>query len=156
MEKNNTSVHSYFWQTSDFLAALAITIGFAVEMQQPTTLDLPFNMPIGILLWFFGLMIILATKSQFKKHAQKSSPGHAPDMLITEGVFKYSRNPIYVGMVVIVVGFGVLFDSWWLVGSSLLAAVLMHFILIKPEEKFLEETFKEEFSNYKKKVRRWV
>jgi len=133
-----------------------VTIGFAIEIRHATTLNLPYNVFLGIALWFFGLMIILATKSQFKKHSQKSSPGHAPDTLLSEGVFTYSRNPTYVGMVVIVIGFGILFDSWWLVGSSLLAAVLMHFILILPEEKFLQNTFKEDFTKYRKKVRRWV
>lgn len=156
MEKNNSVVHSYFWQTSDFLAALAVTIGFAFETRYETTLGIPYTFLIGVFVWSTGLLVIFFTKKQFRKHKQKSGLGNAPDTLITDGIFGYSRNPIYLGMVVIVCGFGILFDSWWLIGSGLLAALFMQTILILPEEAFLQKMFPIEFGVYKKKVRRWI
>lgn len=155
MEKNK-SVHTYFWQTSDFLAAIAVTIGFALETRYETTIGIPYTFLIGVTTCGVGLLIIFLTKKQFRKHKQKSSLGNAPDTLITDGIFSYSRNPIYLGMVVIVCSFGILFDSWWLIGSGLLAALFMHTILILPEEAFLQKMFPIEFGVYKKKVRRWI
>lgn len=158
MEKNKEveAVHKKFWQTSDFLSAVAVTVGFWFEINFPSSLHLPFNILIGMLLWATGLVLVFVTKKEFRKHNQKTSPGNTTDTLITSSIFKYSRNPTYVALTIIVIGFGVLFDSRWVVASSILAVLLMHSILVRPEEKFLSEKFGDDFKSYRKKVRPWI
>lgn len=76
--------------------------------------------------------------------------------LVTNGLYKISRNPMYLGMLVILIGFAIY------LGNLTAFLVLPAFYLvitemqIKPEERMLEEKFGEEYLAYKRKVRRWL
>ena len=76
--------------------------------------------------------------------------------LITEGPFRYSRNPSYLALAMIYAGIASLRNSLW--AMLLLPAVVMamHREVIGREERYLERTFGEEYLIYKEKVRRWV
>jgi protein-S-isoprenylcysteine O-methyltransferase Ste14 len=76
--------------------------------------------------------------------------------LITEGPFRYSRNPSYLALAMIYAGIASLRSSLW--AMLLLPAVVMamHREVIGREERYLERTFGEEYLIYKEKVRRWV
>jgi protein-S-isoprenylcysteine O-methyltransferase Ste14 len=80
----------------------------------------------------------------------------ASTRIVTSGVFQRSRNPIYLGMVLLCAGIAFLVDSLWLlVLVPLLAAVLQKGV-IEPEEFYLEKNFGEEYLRYKAQVRRWL
>jgi protein-S-isoprenylcysteine O-methyltransferase Ste14 len=78
------------------------------------------------------------------------------DQLITNGIYRISRNPIYIGMVVFLVGTAILFGSAtpWIVRPFYPWLINRKFILI--EEEMLEKEFGEEYRKYKSRVRRWI
>ncbi len=90
---------------------------------------------LGIVVTSAGLLLILMSKSAFNKANQSSHPGKPNTQIIQTGIYGKMRNPTYLGGSLLVIGAGLLFNfiSW--IFGSLLAAILMHFLLIKPEEK---------------------
>ena len=79
-----------------------------------------------------------------------------PTQLIVTGPFRFSRNPIYLGMALIVLG-GTLFSGTLTAFVfPITFVVIIHVKYIKTEEAILEDTFGEPYLNYKKRVRRWI
>jgi protein-S-isoprenylcysteine O-methyltransferase Ste14 len=76
--------------------------------------------------------------------------------IVTSGVFQQSRNPIYLGMVLLCTGVAFLVDSLWLLGLVPLFAAILQKGVIEPEEAYLERNFGEEYLRYKARVRRWI
>jgi len=76
--------------------------------------------------------------------------------LVTTRLYHYTRNPMYVGLLVILIGFGIWLGSI----APFLALPLFYWLItnmqIKPEEVILEEKFGQEYLEYKKRVRRWL
>ena len=76
--------------------------------------------------------------------------------LVTSGPYRFSRNPLYVAITFLYLGFTLLLNSWW--GVALLAPVLaiLHFGVVRREERYLERKFGEEYDSYRSRVRRYV
>jgi protein-S-isoprenylcysteine O-methyltransferase Ste14 len=89
---------------------------------------------------------------------QHTSPGpHEPSTtLVTDGPFGFTRNPIYLGFLLIYLGFSWLAGTFWglLLSPFLLATVTR--AIIKPEEKYLGGKFAADYSSYRSRVRRWI
>lgn len=114
----------------------------------------PFNL-LGVVISFFGVFIMGKSRELFKKH-ETTLKYEKSTFLVKEGVFSKSRNPMYVGMILLLLGFGIVFGNLFSVISVLLFFLPVHFVLIPREEKWMEETFGHEYIKYKKKVRRWI
>ena len=103
-----------------------------------------------------GVILILLAALEFRRARTSIIPHQVPDKLITTGIFTRTRNPIYLGDALILLGFILRFDAvlslalvpvfvWW---------IERHFIL--DEEDRLRRGFRMEFARYEQKVRRWV
>jgi protein-S-isoprenylcysteine O-methyltransferase Ste14 len=77
-------------------------------------------------------------------------------VLIQQGIYRLSRNPMYLGLALVQVGVGVGVDNLWVVLTSLPALAAVHVIAIRPEELYLEGRFGEDYRAYKARVRRWL
>jgi protein-S-isoprenylcysteine O-methyltransferase Ste14 len=76
--------------------------------------------------------------------------------LVTTGPFRFSRNPIYVGLTAILLGLSVNWGSPYLIVLSLAFPVVLRRWTVRPEEAYLQREFGEEFSRYRTSVRRWL
>ena len=74
-------------------------------------------------------------------------------VIITTGPFRYLRNPAYVALWV---GLGVVLDNPWILVLLLPAVLLVHFGVVRREERYLERQFGEEYRRYKASVHRWL
>ena len=79
-----------------------------------------------------------------------------PTQIVASGIFLRSRNPIYLGMVLLCAGIALVADSLWLVLMVPLLAIILQKGVIEPEESYLEKNFGEEYLRYKRQVRRWI
>ena len=109
-----------------------------------------------LILLGFGILIMAARS--FKKHSTTINPIkiETASSLVVSGIFNYSRNPMYLGMSLILIGLSLKFNR---IGGLIFTALFIVFITnfqIKPEEKAMQKIFGEEFVNYKNKVRRWL
>lgn len=103
-----------------------------------------------------GVLLILWSGAVFAKARTPIHPRKTPQTLVRRGPFALSRNPIYLAMAVILIGWGVALGSLW---PALFAPVFMYVIqkrFIEDEEATLAEAFPEEWADWTGKTRRWL
>lgn len=115
----------------------------------------PWNL-LGIVPLAMGIILNLVADGAFKKADTTVKPFEESTVLITTGVFRISRHPMYAGMVLILIGIAVLMGSLTPYAIIPVFIVLMEIIFIRVEERMLEEQFGEAWFAYKEKVRRWI
>jgi protein-S-isoprenylcysteine O-methyltransferase Ste14 len=76
--------------------------------------------------------------------------------IVTSGIYASSRNPIYLGWFVLIVGRGLIYASVLVLLSAVTMLLLLYWAVILEEEKYLERKFGEEYMSYKRSVRRWL
>jgi protein-S-isoprenylcysteine O-methyltransferase Ste14 len=110
----------------------------------------------GSLLYFVGVCFIFPAMFEFVKSKNTIITAKPATSLQTNGIYSYSRNPMYVGLLLIYLGLSLQFGNWW---TLILTPFLVAFItyrVIRPEEKYLTRAFGDAYTNYQKKVRRWI
>lgn len=110
----------------------------------------------GILLIIFGIILNLWADSVFKKTRTTVKPHETPTSLETEGPFRATRHPMYLGMAAILSGASIIMGTITPFLSPVLFIILMEALFIPAEEKNMENQFKTRHHEYKKKVRRWI
>lgn len=103
-----------------------------------------------------AVVIIASAVSAFSAGEEELKPNTPSRQLFVHGPFRYSRNPIYLAMMLLGGGFAVATLNLWMVLSTALAGVMLHFFVILPEERYLEDRFGPEYEAYKNSVRRWI
>ena len=161
MVRNQTgSAHRSFWQTSDAIFGIGLLLALAADYFLPLSLTpfLPRNAGVvtGCFLGMAGLALIIASRRAMEKSGQPAGPGKPTTRLITEGVFAYSRNPIYLGAILIFAGLGFLLNILWFLTVLLPIILVVRQALVLPEEEYLDGLFGEEYRAYKSGVRRWL
>ncbi|MGB3247000.1 MAG: isoprenylcysteine carboxylmethyltransferase family protein [Sulfitobacter sp.] len=110
----------------------------------------------GILLFIGGLALMVWALWTFRRHATTVVPHQTPERIITKGPFARSRNPIYLGDVLVLTG-GILWYGAW---PSLLLIPLFVTILIRrfiaPEEARMKQCFGSEYAEFARKTPRWI
>ncbi len=118
----------------------------------PTT----FSVVAGVLFILAGLGVIAAAFVKMRRAQTNVEPWKPTTAIVTGGVYGISRNPIYLGMILIYLGVSFLFNSFWFLPLLALVLFLMHYGVILREEMYLERKFGGEYLNYKNRVRRWI
>jgi len=111
---------------------------------------------VGIVPLTVGIVLNLLADRSFKRHSTTVKPFQESRVLVTHGVFRISRHPMYLGMVLILVGIAMLLGSasaWAIVVAF---GVVFDWFFIRAEERMLAETFGAAFEQYRKRVRRWL
>ena len=132
---------------------LSIVLHFLLPIKQ--IIDSPFTY-LGWLLIIAGSALNIWADQLFKKYKTTIKPDEKPSKLIDYGPFRYSRNPMYLGMTAILFGMGIFLGSITSFIGCIFFIIAMEVYFIPDEEKSMQETFKTEYENYRAKVRRWI
>ncbi len=111
---------------------------------------------LGVLFVGSGLWTVIWAARLFGRAGTPIKPFEPSTRLVTNGPYRFTRNPMYLGMVAILAGVGLLLGS---LGPFLLIPAFVYVIqrhFITREEVVLEKTFGEEYLNFKRTVRRWI
>ena len=113
---------------------------------------------LGYITIVAGLIIIFVAAKQFKAANTTINPTkpETASVLVSNGVFSYSRNPMYLGMLIIIIGFSIIHNLIAIIVFMPLWIIYMINFQIIPEEEAMKILFKEKFLNYSKKTRRWI
>ena len=124
------------------------------EAQIPSLLKLPAAAASGIIGLFFLISGVISFR-QAKTTIDPTTPD-AASSLVTSGIYKHTRNAMYVGLLFILIGWGLFLSS--LCSLALLPGFVLYMnrFQIRPEERALEAIFGEKFLTYKNRVRRWL
>ena len=121
-------------------------------------IDLPFKIYISIFFIVLGFIVTFSSARNFKKKDTTVNPmkPNETSKLVTDGFFKITRNPMYLGMLLFLLGLSIY--NGLIVGLIFLPLFVGYitFFQIIPEESAMIEIFGEDYKAYMKKVRRWI
>jgi protein-S-isoprenylcysteine O-methyltransferase Ste14 len=83
-------------------------------------------------------------------------PKDSPKQLVVRGLYRYMRNPMYVGVLTVILGWSLLFQSAILVGYAVFVGIVFHLVVVLYEERRLQRLFGDEYTTYCTRVRRWI
>ena len=113
---------------------------------------------LSLIMTLIGLTIIVIGVKTFHKSDTTVNPLNPSEAshLVTHGVFSYTRNPMYLGMVIILLGVSIYNGVY--IGIIILPCFIFYIteFQIKPEEEAMEEIFPGDYTDYLKRVRRWL
>lgn len=115
----------------------------------------PWNL-LGIVPLVTGIVLNLAADAAFRKARTTVKPFEASTALITSGVFRISRHPMYLGMVLVLLGTATLLGSLAPLFVVAIFTLLMELVFVRTEEKMLETRFGPAWTAYRSKVRKWL
>ena len=116
----------------------------------------PFHGPIAVLLILVGLGFSGAGFFTFKSRGTPVRPGAEPSQLVLSGPYQITRNPMYLGLLLISIGCFFAVESLWFVLPPMVFFWVINFRLIPFEEQLMKEHFGEEYETYRRRVRRWL
>jgi protein-S-isoprenylcysteine O-methyltransferase Ste14 len=157
---NADSAHKSGWEIAEVVLGVPFLLSLALHFL------VPFSLPqgvlrqvlflIGIVLILIGIAVVILARREFARYRQPTDPGQPTSQVMKTGVFAISRNPLYLGSVVLLLGIALLLNIPWAVVTLLLSIILCHHILIVPEEKYLTAKFGAEYNEYTTTVQRWL
>ena len=134
----------------------ALLLGFALEYFWPgAALDRGIGQLLGILLGCAGLAFALPALLGFRRAGTSPEPWHPSTALVTSGLYRYTRNPMYVGLTLIYLGVTAAFGGVWMAAMLVPALLVMRYGVIAREERYLESKFGNAYLDYLGSVRRW-
>jgi len=138
------------------LVVAAILGGFALHFV-PLPIPLPFLAArlAGALLIAAGIALALAGMGALVRGGTTPFPHHRSTALVVEGVYRISRNPIYLSMAVVLAGVAVAARSGWHLLMLALVVAVFDRAQIPREERYLEARFGDSYRDYARRVRRW-
>lgn len=103
----------------------------------------------GVLLAWWGILTFLLANTAIIPH-------HPATRLVRHGPYRFSRNPMYVGLTMAYVGFAVLVNDWWTLLFLPFVLAALWFLVIRKEERYLRATFGDDYAEYCGRVRRFI
>ncbi len=139
---------------------VALTFGFLINYTKNIfpKIEIKNENFFGSIMIISGFIIILSAIILFKKYKTTITPLNPSNAtkLITGGIYKFSRNPMYLGLLLVLLGISIILN---LAGGLFLIPLFILYLnlfQIIPEENAMVDLFKDEFLEYKENVRRWI
>lgn len=132
-------------------AGLLIHLALPIPIASPTA-----TVPAGVLLAIVSILIAVAAARELGKARTAFDVRKPTTTLVCHGVFRLSRNPVYFSMLLLCVAIALLANSVALLALSLPAGSALCLLVIRKEERYLEQKFGGEYLAYKASVRRWM
>jgi len=136
-----------------FYIVLAYLLGWFVHIP---LLVPAFLKNIGFALVVIGFLLGLAAFNEFRKARTTLDPHGSTSQLITSGIYRFTRNPIYLGFLLMIIGLPLNSGLYWGVVMAPLYVVMLNRLVIEREESYLAKKFKDAYTGYTSRVRRWL
>jgi protein-S-isoprenylcysteine O-methyltransferase Ste14 len=110
---------------------------------------------LGPLIALCAVLLFLLSLREFRAAGTSVRGSERTTTIVRTGPYRFSRNPIYLSFILLVLGLSVWLNNVWLLVTLILAVGFIAAVVIPREERFLEHNFPDEYSSYKATVRRW-
>lgn len=138
-----------------FFTAIVAMVGLRIFAPGPEVASSAASL-LGLLPIGLGVALNYAAVLAFRRRATTTDPDGAPAALVTDGPYRFTRNPMYLGGVLILLGFGLLLGAALPFGVPPLYALLAATRFMPPEERRLALAFGDDYAAYRGRVRRWL
>lgn len=139
------------------LLLIGLIVAFTLKWMIPISIPAPqWVKVLGLLILAAGFLFALGGVAALILARTTLLPHGAVSAVVSNGAFRLSRNPIYVGYICTLIGLPLALGNYW--GVVLSPAMIHYFneLIIKPEEAYLEEKFGDGYTRYRSRVRRWL
>ncbi|MDM7914730.1 MAG: isoprenylcysteine carboxylmethyltransferase family protein [Candidatus Eisenbacteria bacterium] len=139
-----------------FLAALSV--GVVLQIHEPARLlgRAWLGRLAGAALIVLGIFLSGSVMRRFGEARTPVTPWRPTRALVVTGPYRFSRNPDYLGQTLLYCGIALAANSAPILAMAVPALLLVNFVIIPKEERYLEGRFAEEYRSYRKRVRRWL
>jgi len=142
------------------IALAALMLGLLLDRLLPAyvltvLLSLPERIVIGAILLAVSAGLAIPALLAFRAAGTHVEPWKPSSAVVTDGIFAWLRNPMYVGLIVGLAGLSVLLASDWTLVMTAVVAPVLHFGVVKCEERYLEAKFGNAYRGYKARVPRY-
>ncbi len=140
-----------------YLAAL-IAGGLVHRYLVPLSLDLPrgVRFAAAAVAAAIGFGVMAAAVGSFRRTGQVPAPWKTTPEIVSTGVYRVTRNPMYVGMALLQAGYGIARANGWTIALVPVVLAVVYATAVRHEEAYLEEKFGDAYLEYKSSVRRWI
>ena len=138
---------------------LGLALGYGLNRVVPLWLASPeprWMFRLGIQLAIAGFLFALSGILTFRRHGTAIIPHHPASTIVTSGPYRFTRNPMYIGMSVFYSRGALLFDTWWAFALLPVVVAIIDRQVIAREERYLASAFGAEYDSYRSRVRRWI
>ena len=111
---------------------------------------------LGALLSLDGIIVLTMAMRRFKKRGTPVSTSERVSAIVSDGIYRFSRNPIYLGMFLAYFGIFLMANNAWGLILGVALYLIMHFGVILREERYLTSRFGDDYQQYLSRVRRWI
>ena len=140
------------------LIVLVLIVSIYFSSKKIDLINIPLQLEISIFILSVGILILINPVLKFKKSKTTINPikFKKVNILVTSGIYKYTRNPMYLGMLMIVISSSIFYLNFYSILTPLFFYMWINRFQIKREEIFLTEKFGKEYLSYKNRTRRWI
>ena len=155
MQKDTVATRKGILPPTYFFAFLVLAIGLHLAYPVLQIIHWPHNL-IGLVPLSIGAWITIWADRMFKRRGTTVKPHLDPSELITTGPYRFSRHPMYLGMVLISTGIVIIFGSITPFLTPVVLTIVFQVEFIPLEEKTMERLFGQQYCSYRQQVRPWL
>lgn len=133
--------------------ASLVAVGLLIDADMTTSV--PTNLAAAALI-AAGLALIISALGLFRRAQTRPEPWQPSTALVSKGIYRLTRNPMYLGMALVCFGAAFLFTSAAAIILTILASVLIDRTVIAREETYLLRRFGGDYEAYRRRVRKWL
>ena len=142
------------------IALAAVVLGLVLDRFLPAyvlvmLLTFPARLVIGAILFAAGAGLAIPALLAFRAAGTHIEPWKPSSAVVTSGIFTWLRNPMYAGLTLFLAGLGIVLASDWMLVTTAIFALVIHFGVVKREERYLEAKFGDAYRSYKARVPRY-
>ena len=138
-----------------FLAGLGVGFGLEALLPGSSVPDAVAWIVGGVVL-VAGIVLVFSFERAFHRKQTAANPWRPTTAIATDGPYRLTRNPAYVGMALVYIGIALLSQALWVLVPLPFVLAIIDRGVIAREERYLERKFGQEYLDYKRRVRRWV
>lgn len=136
--------------------AIACTLQWLEPLGLLVQLGQAMRIVAGVAIFAAGMAIMAAGHRAMSRHGTAVNPLRPTTALVTDGVFRYTRNPLYVGVSIALCGIALIAALDWVLVLIIPACVLLHYTVVRREERYLEHKFGDAYRRYSERVPRYL
>ena len=140
------------------IIALLLVVSNFFLSKKIDSIQLPNQTLVSILILFIGIFILIIPVSKFIKSKTTIDPIKFKKVknLVTSGIYKYSRNPMYLGLLMVIISTTIFYLNIFSITTPFIFYFWMNKFQIEREEIFLAQKFGQKYISYKSKTRKWI
>ncbi|MEO6432572.1 MAG: isoprenylcysteine carboxylmethyltransferase family protein [Sphingomicrobium sp.] len=122
----------------------------------PLDLERPVRIVLVLAFIAVGLALVLAAIRRFLRAGTRVEPWAPSSAIVSDGIYRFTRNPMYVGMALVMIGLALIIGSPASLAMVAVAVIVVDRYVIRREEAYLVQKFGTDYTNYRRRVRRWL